>query len=665
MSIVKMSGGKRMVGLSIVLLGSLLLAAGLAWGLGILYPPGVSAEGATVIRYVLDDGGVDAGDCTDSQAPCRTIQYAVAQALTGDTVQVANKFAPASYTGPVVVDRAIILQGGWVVVPTPNVDLWQRPVPCEASRTIIDGGGVDRAVVVTGSIAPTIDCFTLTGEDATGLGNDLPGLQGTYDTGGGVYSYRADTTIRDCVVRGNTASTTGIGWGGGIGYIQGTVTVRNSVVADNVASTVSNGYGGGIYGRQGAGVILSNTVADNVATEGAGGLGLGGGMQFHFGRVTLQGNHVRRNTASVNGTGYGGGLSLFMTPQVVVSGDDLADNHAAGVGQTGYGGAISARELGGLTLDGVGLVANAATYGGGVYVDNMETSVSHSKLLSNTAEWGGGLYAVGDTGPSLTVTMASNAVLWNVAETPSSGSGGRGGGLAFIFANVDLVGNEIAENRTDGAGGGVQMEQVNATLRDTLIRDNRAVGVGAGSGGGLHLISSSAAMTNTVLIDNRVSCGGAGMAAVGAYARMVHTTVARNTGGDDAGIYLTMMHPGGPAAVLMTDSLVVDHGVGITATAGTMGMTNTATLDGVLWYGNGANTGGGGVMLVSNATTGDPAFLPDGYHLGPGSAAIDQGVGMGGVADIDGDTRPIGPAVDLGADEAPRWLFLPLVMRGA
>jgi hypothetical protein len=115
----------------------------------------------------------------------------------------------------------------------------------------------------------------------------------------------------------------------------------------------------------------------------------------------------------------------------------------------------------------------------------------------------------------------------------------------------------------------------------------------------------------------------------------------------------------------MTDSILVDHGVGITATAGTMGMTNTATLDGVLWYGNGTNTGGGGVIHVTNATTGDPAFAPDGYHLRPFSAAIDQGVGPGGVPDIDGDIRPIGPAVDLGADEAPRWIFLPLVMRNA
>ena len=65
---------------------------------------------------------------------------------------------------------------------------------------------------------------------------------------------------------------------------------------------------------------------------------------------------------------------------------------------------------------------------------------------------------------------------------------------------------------------------------------------------------------------------------------------------------------------------------------------------------------------------GVPAFVdPDGgdYHIGPGSAAIDRGVDAGVTTDIDGDPLPIGPAPDIGADEAWRWAFLPLVVRSA
>jgi hypothetical protein len=70
----------------------------------------------------------------------------------------------------------------------------------------------------------------------------------------------------------------------------------------------------------------------------------------------------------------------------------------------------------------------------------------------------------------------------------------------------------------------------------------------------------------------------------------------------------------------------------------------------------------------TNPVYGDPHFIdPDGgdYHIGAGSAAIDTAVDVGEVYDLDGDLRPIGPEPDIGADEAWRWIFLPLVLRGS
>jgi len=60
----------------------------------------------------------------------------------------------------------------------------------------------------------------------------------------------------------------------------------------------------------------------------------------------------------------------------------------------------------------------------------------------------------------------------------------------------------------------------------------------------------------------------------------------------------------------------------------------------VLWFDNGANTGGAGTITIANPHTGNPAFFPDGYHLRPESAALNQGVEAGVSVDIDGQPRP-------------------------
>jgi hypothetical protein len=98
--------------------------------------------------------------------------------------------------------------------------------------------------------------------------------------------------------------------------------------------------------------------------------------------------------------------------------------------------------------------------------------------------------------------------------------------------------------------------------------------------------------------------------------------------------------------VALTNTVLANHTMGITVAA-----NNTATLNGVLWFGNGTDTSGAGTITVSHAVTGDPAFATDGYHITVSSAAFDAGVDAGVTTDIDGDVRPKGSAPDLGADE--------------
>jgi hypothetical protein len=177
----------------------------------------------------------------------------------------------------------------------------------------------------------------------------------------------------------------------------------------------------------------------------------------------------------------------------------------------------------------------------------------------------------------------------------------------------------------------------------------------------LYLWYSESILTNNVIADNQATTAGSGLWIGASQPELLQTTVARNTGGDGSGILVTGNGSGTNSTVTMTNTIVVSHAVGVTVDAGSV-----VAVDGVLWFGNGTNTGGAGTAAVTHANTGDPAFTSDGYHLTVSSAAIDKGVDAGVTTDIDG--QPRFGAADLGADEywppgLPKYIYLPLVSR--
>jgi hypothetical protein len=306
--------------------------------------------------------------------------------------------------------------------------------------------------------------------------------------------------------------------------------------------------------------------------------------------------------------------------------------------------------------------------GGGVYVYGATATISDCKVFSNTAStdtggYGGGLYL-----EQSEVTLRGSIISENSA---AYGYTGRGGGLYAYGCQLELVGNTVTSNTASAQGGGISVVWSAADVRSNAISGNATTesGSGAGlylsyvdldltanrisrntsawSGGGLMVDGGDAFhLVNNAVIDNEARVFGGGIYLQGASARLSHTTLARNAGGDGAAVTLSGDTHGTASTITATNSVIVSHTVGVTSYGGC-----SATLQATLWHGN--QTDWGGEVSVMENHYGDPAFVEDGYHIAWNSAAIDRGVDDGVRVDIDGMHRPWTLGFDLGADEFP------------
>jgi len=399
--------------------------------------------------------------------------------------------------------------------------------------------------------------------------------------------------------------------------------------ASDLGGTLWTDAGGGIYVFTATATIEQCLIYENVAGTTEWG-GAGGGLYLASSAASLRDNTIRNNTAATAGEGYGGGLSLY-AGEATISDNEIYDNTAS-TGDWGYGGGLDLYGSA-ATVSNNEIHSNSAStadqgYGGGLHVEGSAASVTGNTIQGNTASreyegYGGGLY-VTDASP----VVRHNTIQGNVA-TASSVSYGYGGGLDLWKSESTLAGN--------------------------VIRDNVASLGDWGFGGGLNLSDSEAVLANNAIIDNQAGGHGSGLYIGGKAPTLAHTTIARNGEGDGSGLYIA-----NNSEVILTNAVLVNQATGITVEGDA-----TAQVEGVLWYGNGHNSGGEGSINVSKATAGNPAFGADGYHVLAESAAINAGVDAGVGEDIDGQARP-NQIPDLGADEywpfdVQNTIYLPLV----
>ena len=306
---------------------------------------------------------------------------------------------------------------------------------------------------ITGNRADTGGGVSLASEYSYAKFNMLGGIitnnEATNGGGGGVYigGGRFEMSGSAVITRNKTASSLG---GGGV-FMNGSDIVYalnefimsgNAVISEN---TATNGNGGGVYMNSApevtmnGGSITGNTAANN-----------GGGVYAFSGTFTMNDGTIAGNKATAkNGGGvYANGSTAFTMKDGTIGGSTAADANAAK-----YGGGVYVKN-GTFTMSGGKVTGNSASKdGGGVRLDKGTFNMSGSAVISrNTADTYGGGVDVNDG----SFTMSGGSITGNNAAGDSPNWSGGGGVFVFDGGSFTMSGGSITGNNAI-RGGGVEL----------------------------------------------------------------------------------------------------------------------------------------------------------------------------------------------------------------
>lgn len=452
--------------------------------------------------------------------------------------------------------------------------------------------------------------------------------------GGGVHIENSqNVTIDHCTIQNNSTtevskngSDVSVGAGGGV------------FVSDNSHVTIQNGStiqgntgtrGGGIYTEHSAVEVKDSTIANNTATDVPSGAsnsnkGLGGGIYSFDSTLTvtdstISGNEAKGSTSTITynkngelssstlGNG-GGGIcavgkdSNVTLNKVTVTGNKATSNVSSNLGA---GGGIEAQG-GSLTVkDSTISDNNARGNGGGIFsAEGNVLDVSDSTIQGNKGNNGGGIHT-GEARDNSKTPSKATITDTKILENEAIGSGEGGGVYVGTRADATLKGCTVADNKSVSTGGGIAAKLSTVTLDGTTVENNQAVNGGGLFHQGLAVPGSLTLQNGSIIRNNTASSMGGGLFLWGNVGlKSENSEISGNKALYGAGIAASQYTANFASPKLeLVDTKVNNNGDVSTVMGGGIYAASgvTVTSKNTKFLGNTANTAGG-ILLYLNSS---------------------------------------------------------------